>query len=174
MEPVERRPDEARLGQFLIHVSVRQESVGPIAVSVGHVRTRERYGRQSLSAKLLFRNDARRTASMTDRYRHSRFAKGGTGDQLLVMDEGCGWGIEDRGDPIEPGLCQTYLDRIEMAPGRTADREIAAVKGLAGMAPLSAGTYTFRRRVKFRFEGKRLDPVAADLRVVFEVTRVPG
>jgi hypothetical protein len=159
----------AGLGPWSISVSVTPTAVGPIAVRVANVRIAGPRDERRLRADLRFRNGAKRRATFTDHFRHSAFATGGTNDQLLVADEGCGYGVDDPGDPVEPGFCFLYLDALELKPGRSGVRALTAYQGLAGMTPLGPGHYEFERRVKFRFEGGSRRTVRRNLTVGFDV-----
>lgn len=155
--------------RFDVSVSVSPTAVGPIDVRIAGVRLDDE--RNDLHARLVFTNGARRTAIMKDVYRTSAFARGGTGDQLLVADEGCGYYIDNRGDPVHPGVCNAYLDWVELAPGGSGTRKLTVFKGLPGMTRLSAGHYEFTREVKFRFVKSRKPPAAKELMVSLDVTQ---
>lgn len=165
-----RQVTTANLGPWSVEVSVAPLRVGRIEVRASHVRAKGRGKDRYLAADLVFRNGAEETATFEDRYRTSAFAKGGTGDQLLVADEGCGYVVEHPGDPVEPGVCQAYLDSVVIEPGRTGKRTVTAQRGLRGMTPLSAGHYEFTRHVHFRFAKGGGDPADADLIVSFDVS----
>ena len=165
------QPKSAALGPWIVRVSVRPARLGPLSVRISHVQARGRGSKRVLSADLTFRNGAKQTAEMTDKYRTSAFAEGGTGDQLLVADEGCGYAVDKPQGPVIPGVCQAYLDSVVMKPGRVGVRTITAQRGLRGMTPLSEGHYTFARQIDFRFDKGDQAPVRADLVVSFDVAR---
>lgn len=166
----ESNPDDtAGFGPWRISVSVTPTSFGPIVVAVDRVRTVGPKDERRLVAGLVFLNQARREARMKDVFRTSSFAEGGTGRQLLVADEGCGYYVTNPGDPVEPGVCQTYLDYVVLPPGERGLRAVTSYAGLRGMEPLTAGRYQFERHVRFRFPKSSRSPVARDLTVSFDV-----
>jgi hypothetical protein len=162
--------DAAGFGPWRISVSVTPTSLGPIAVAVDRVRTAGPKEERRLIANLVFLNQAGREARMKDVFRTSSFAEGGTGRQLLVADEGCGYYVTNPGDPVEPGICQAYLDYVVVPPGESGLRAVTSYAGLRGMDPLTAGRYRFERRVRFRFPRGSRSPVAGNLTVSFDVT----
>lgn len=157
------------LGPWSIAVSVAPVEFGDFAVEVRNVQARGEGKDQYLRTKLRFTNMGRRTATLKDFYRTSVFARGGTGDQLLVADDGCGYSFDDPGDPVQPGVCQLDLRIYEIKRGESFTLMIYAQRGLPGMDPLSAGHFEFDRRVKFQFKDRSVPPVKADLVVSFDV-----
>jgi len=161
--------DAAGFGPWRVSVSVTPTNLGPIRVAVDRVRTAGPKDDRRLVADLVFLNRPGREARMKDVFRTSSFAEGGTGRQLLVADEGCGYYVTNPGDPVEPGICQAYLDYLVVPPGASGLRAVTSYAGLRGMDPLTAGRYQFERRVRFRFRKSSRSPVAGDLTVSFDV-----
>jgi hypothetical protein len=65
------------------------------------------------------------------------------GRALLGADEGCGYGS---GGGL--GVCLMYLDTFTLPPGGAAKRTVTLYRGLAGMEPLAAGSYVFRKPIR--------------------------
>ena len=66
--------------------------------------------------------------------------------RLLVSEEGCGYSLR----PFEPA-CLLYLDISPLEPGESRSRTVTLWKGLGGLQPLAAGTYVFKKTVRFQF-----------------------
>jgi hypothetical protein len=65
------------------------------------------------------------------------------GRSLLATDEGCEYGSGGGS-----GVCLMYLDAFTLPPGGSAKRSVTLYRDLAGMDPLAAGSYVFRKSIR--------------------------
>jgi hypothetical protein len=133
-QPLGRR----RLGR---HRRARDPRPGQLDVSVGPLRpAAPSRSRSWLEHELAFANRGHRTLTFADT-RTVRIL-----DSLLVAEEGCGYSLR----PLEP-TCLLYLDIPSLRPGESRTRTVTLWKGLRGLKPLAAGTYVFKKTVRFQF-----------------------
>lgn len=158
-------PEAART-EWTAQVSVEPPEVGPLKVSAGEVSKPRgaRPGGSMIHHELIYENAGERKISFKNQ-RSSRFVDEGTG--LLVADDGCGYGIDAPGSPIEAGLCHANLDLIELEPGETESRGVSLSRGLRGMDELTPGEYVFEHPVSFDVGGEEHSAV---LRLKYEVS----
>jgi hypothetical protein len=123
--------------------------MGPIVFAAGDLaRANPSNAHPWIVHELVFRNTGDRPVSFADT-RSSEFARGPGHRQLLVGDHGCGYALNRPGAPARAGACLANLDVLVVKPHASARRSITLYKGLPGMDQLSAGTYLFRREVRF-------------------------
>ena len=158
---------------WTVRVSVEPGSVGPIELAVGPIRLAPASdSRPWIQHDLRFRNGGGRIVRFEDT-RISRFLRRAGEPVLLVADEGCGYG-KPRGKPVEPGACLLYLDAFTVRPGSTARRTITLFKELRGMEPLTEGTYTWRKVIRFRVGSEDAPVRTATIRLTYEISPAGG
>jgi hypothetical protein len=169
-------PEAMTAGRWRVRVAVRPSRLGPIGFAAKNLaRTKRTNSHPWIQHDLVFRNAGDRPATFDDT--RSSTLLGETGhERLLAADEGCGYALNYPGAPAKAGACQAYLDVLTVKPHASAKRSITLFKGLPGMDPLVAGTYVFRRPVRFQ-PGAR-PPSAGEgrsgvLRLVYEIRRRP-
>lgn len=86
-----------------------------------------------------------------DDTRTSAFVPGDDDRQLLVADEGCGYGQVDAASVAEAGACRRNLDVRTIAPGEVETWTMTLFKDLPGLAALRPGAYRFEKSFRFRF-----------------------
>jgi hypothetical protein len=130
---------------WAVQVSVEPSDLGPIVVSVGSRRVDGFGSHVWLQHELVFENTGDRTITFADT--RTAAVLGPRGRPMLVAsDEGCGYW---RVDPLR-GACLAYLDLITVKPHRSVSRTIKLWKGLRGTKPLRAGTFVFRKPMRFQ------------------------
>jgi hypothetical protein len=143
------RPIASTVGPWRVSVSVVPSRIGPAGFAVRDVARAKPTDSQSwVSHDLVLRNVGDRAITFDDN-RSSQFVGDGGHHRLLIAVQGCGYTLDDPGGPVKAGACLAYLQRTTLEPGKSARRSITLFKGLAGMDPLTAGTYTFRQPVQF-------------------------
>lgn len=152
---------------WAVHVSVKPANLGPIVVSVGARRVDGFGSHVWLQHELVFENTGDRTVIFADT--RTAAVLGPRGRPMLVAsDEGCGW---YRMKPLR-GWCLANLDFITVRPHRSVSRTITLWKGLRGMKPLAAGTFVFRKPMRFQV-GRSVPEVGtgrtATIRLVYRV-----
>ena len=176
--PRTRTAQEALIaGRWRIQVSVRPSRLGPIAfVAKNPSRAKPTNSDPWIEHDLVFRNTGDRPVTFADT-RGSEFTGEAGRHRLLVADEGCGYSQNSQRAPVKAGACLAYLDLLTVEPHASAKRSITLFKGLPGMDRLAAGTYVFRRPVRFQ-PGKR-QPAGDEgqsgvVRVVYTVASQSG
>jgi hypothetical protein len=129
---------------WAVHVSVEPSDLGRIVVSAGARRVRAGSSRVWLEHDLVFENTGDRTVTFADT--RTAAVLGPRGRPMLIgSDEGCGyWRLH----PFR-GVCLAYLDFITVRPHRSVSRRITLWRA-RGMKPLRAGTFVFRKPMRFR------------------------
>jgi hypothetical protein len=128
-------------GGWVVTVALETRGLGQLDVSVGPLRpAAPSRSRSWLEHELAFANRGHRTLTFADT-RTVRIL-----DSLLVAEEGCGYSLR----PLEP-TCLLYLDIPSLRPGESRTRTVTLWKGLRGLKPLAAGTYVFKKTVRFQF-----------------------
>ena len=163
-------------GRWRIRVAVRPSRLGPIVFAARNLaRAKPTNSDPWIQHDLVFRNTGDQQVTFADT-RSSRFI-GETGhNRLLVADEGCGYSRKHPRAPVRARACLAYLDLLTVKPHASAKRSITLFKGLPSMKRLVAGTYVFRRPVRFQTgsqqpgEGGR----AGVVRVVYEIASRSG
>jgi hypothetical protein len=126
---------------WVVTVSLEARGTGPLGVSAGPLRP----GSPSeshpwLQHELVLTNRSLRTLTFADTRAVRIFAR------LLVAEEGCAYILR----PLEPA-CVLYLDIPSLEPGESRSRIVTLWKGLPGLKPLAAGTYVFKKKIRFQF-----------------------
>jgi hypothetical protein len=163
-------------GRWRIRVAVRPSRLGPIVVAARDlVRAKPTSFHPWIQHDLVFRNTGNRPVTFADT-RSSKLIGEAAHNRLLVADQGCGYSRDRPQAAVRAGACLAYLDLLTVEPHASAERSITLFKGLPGMDRLVAGTYVFRRLVRFQAgsrqpgEGGRLGVV----RVVYEIASRSG
>jgi hypothetical protein len=126
---------------WVVTVALEARGLGPIDVSLGPLRPAAPSDSHPwLDHELVIINKGHRTVTFADTRTVRIFPR------LLVAEEGCGYSLR----PLEPA-CLLYLDIPSLAPGESRSRTVTLWKGLPGMKPLAAGTYVFKKTVRFQF-----------------------
>jgi hypothetical protein len=148
-----------------VRVTVTPHRLGRIAFGVDRlVRAEPNEAHAWVRHDLVLHNGGDRKVTFADT-RRSAFARGPGRRRVLVADAGCGYAIDRRGAAAIAGVCQASLDLISIEPHASVRRQVTLFKGLGGMERLRAGTYVFRRAVRFRV-GERAPDVGEGRRVV--------
>jgi hypothetical protein len=160
------------VGRWRLGVTVTPSRLGPISFAAKDLARAKRTNSDPwIEHDLVFRNSGDRTVTFADT-RSSRFLGEGSDSRVLAADQGCGYALNSRKAPATAGACLSYLDLLRVEPDASAKRSITLFKGLRGMDRLAAGTYVFRRPVRFQF-GQRMPGEAegrsAIVRLVYEV-----
>ena len=171
-------------GRWRVRVAVRPSRLGPILFAARNLARAQATNSDPwmptnsdtwIRHDLDFRNTGDQPVTFADT-RSSTFI-GETGHRrLLVADEGCGYARKHPRAPVRAGACLLYLDLLTVKPHASAKRSITLFKGLPGMNRLVAGTYVFRRPVRFQpgsrqpGEGRR----AGVIGVVYEIASRSG
>jgi hypothetical protein len=169
-------PEALTVGRWRVRVTVKPSQFGPIGFAAANLaRTKRTNSHPWIQHDLVFRNTGDRPVTFDDS-RSSTFIGQADRDRLLAADEGCGYALNYPGAPAKAGACQTYLDVLTVRPHASANRSITLVRGAPGMDPLVAGTYVFRRPVRFKLGA--LPPDAGEgrsgvVRLVYKVKRRP-
>jgi hypothetical protein len=126
---------------WVVTVFLEAWGTGPLGVSVGPLRP----GSPSeshpwLQHELVLTNRSQRTLTFADT-RAVRILS-----RLLVAEAGCGYSLR----PLEPA-CLLFLDIPSLEPGEPRSRTVTLWKGLPGLKPLAAGTYVFKKKIRFQF-----------------------
>ena len=147
-------PAEPSFDGWHVDVAVSPARVGPVDISVAKLSSAPKNNAEPwIQHVLIVRNRSGRMVDFDDT-RTSKFLFMGKKPVLLAADEGCGYGIPSPNAPIEPGACATYLDLYEVKPHGKETREITISKGLNGMSAMRAGTYVFRKVMRFHSGGR--------------------
>jgi hypothetical protein len=158
----------ATAGRWKVDVSLRPNRIGPVAFAARNLtRAPSTDSKPWLNHDLVFRNAGESPVKVDDT-RSSSFVGQGGRDQLVVADEGCGYGSDGPGDPVEAGVCQLDLDLLTLEPGASEKRSITLFKGLRGMDALVAGRYVFERPVRFLVKGDR-EKRSGTLRITYDI-----
>ncbi|MGH3035517.1 MAG: hypothetical protein ACRDON_13320 [Gaiellaceae bacterium] len=128
-----------------MQVSVKPSDLGPIVISVGSRHVRESDSHTWLQHDLVFENRGDRAVTFADTRTAAVLGPAGR-PMLVAADEGCGY---YRVKPLR-GACLLYLDFITVRPHGSVSRTITLWKGLRGMSPLGAGTFVFRKPMRFQ------------------------
>lgn len=133
-----------------VQVSAKPSRLGPIVFAARNLaRAKRSNSHPWIRHDLVFRNRDGRPVSFAAT-RSSEFAGEAGRNQLLVADQGCGYARNSARASVRAGACYAYLDSLVVKPHASARRSITLFKGLPGMDRLSAGTYVFRRPVRFQ------------------------
>jgi hypothetical protein len=62
---------------------------------------------------------------------------------LIAADPGCGYGFDFPSSPVTAGNCLDMPEWHLLRPGKSFSFNISLLRGLRGMAHLTAGTYVF-------------------------------
>ena len=145
------RPRSARaIDGWQIKVSARPSIVSPIVLSVGPPRAAPQNDAHPwVQHELVLENSGNRLLQFADTDSSAFIGAPGT-KRLLAADEGCGYSPQTATSPLEAGVCLASLDVFAIKPHARVSRTIALFKGLRGMEPLTPGTYTFKRVIRFR------------------------
>ena len=154
---------------WTVEVSVEPFDLGPIRVSVGSIRrVRPNDSRAWVQHDLVFTNTGHRPVTFADS--RSGALLGPRGNPLLLAaDQGCGYAPHDGRIEL---ACLLYLDIPTVEPQGALTRTVTLWKDLRGMEPLKAGTYVFRKTLRFKAGHKPPAEGAgrmATLRVVYRV-----
>jgi hypothetical protein len=162
-----------RVGRWAVAVSLSRSRIGPLAITTTPVRRApDTSSRPWIQHDVRISNVGRRRVHLGDT-RRSAYLRGSHDRALLGADEGCGYGRASVSDPIEVGVCASYLDAPTLGPGQSIKRTVTLFKGLEGMEPLGRGTYVFPRSIRFEMENSRR--WTRRLEVLYEVeARVEG
>lgn len=171
-------PAVAKAGPWRITADVEPRRIGPVVQSVESLdarRSSSRGGRPPIvRGKLSFRNTAE-DALRLDPIDYSAFSDDEvSGEQLLLAEGQCGYGMDRPGAPAEPGVCTlALLPPTQIRPGATETRAFAVFGGLPGMAPLEAGRYEFTRPVEFEVDEPSQEAAkrSTDSTIVIDVRR---
>jgi hypothetical protein len=169
-------PETVTAGRWRVRVTVRPSQLGPIGFAAKNLaRPKRTNSHPWIQHDLVFRNTGDRPVTFDDT-RSSTFIGQAGHDRLLAADEGCGYALNHPGAPATAGACQAYRDVLTVKPHGSAKRSITLVRGPPGMDPLVAGTYVFRRPIRFQL-GVR-PPSAGEgrsgvVRFVYTVKRRP-
>jgi hypothetical protein len=136
---------------------------------LGFASHRPARGEDIVQHDLVLHNAGPRPVTFDDT-RTSTFVGPQPPPRLLAADEGCGYS-KNGNAPVHPGACRDYLDAIEVPPGGSARRTISLQWGLRGMAPVTRGTYVFRKPMRFRVErrGQGGERQSVLVRLTYEV-----
>jgi hypothetical protein len=146
--PPERPSSAKAFDGWHIKVSVRPSIVSPLALSVGAPRAAPQTdARAWVEHELVFENQSRRLLRFADTETSAFIGPPGT-RKLIAADEGCGY-AQAATLPVEAGVCRLSLDGFSINPHAKVSRTITLFKGLTGMKPLTPGTYTFKRAIRF-------------------------
>jgi hypothetical protein len=163
-------------GRWRIRIAVRPSRLGPIVFAAGNLeRAKPTNSDPWIQHDLIFRNTGNQPVTFVDT-RSSKFI-GETGhNRLLVADEGCGYSRKHPRAPVRARACLAYLDLLRVKPHASAKRSITLFKGLPSMDRLVAGTYVFRRPVRFEHRSRQPGERgrAAVLRVVYQIASRSG
>jgi hypothetical protein len=147
-------PEALTLGRWRVRVTVRPSRLGPIAFAAKNLAPTKRTNSHPwIEHDLVFRNTGDRPVTFDDTRSSTFIGKAGHA-RLLAADEGCGYALNYPGAPATAGSCAAYLDLLTVKPHTSAKRSVTVFEGLRGMDPLVAGTYVFRRPVRFQFGGQ--------------------
>jgi hypothetical protein len=146
--------NETVVGPWHVAADVEPREIDVLEMSIASLRVNPEYvsnGREEfLHGRIAFSNtgDAAIELEPIDQ---SAFAEDDrSGDQLLLAEGQCGYGVRRPGAPVEPGVCTlALLPPTPIAPGATKHRRFAVYRGLSGMEQLEAGRYSFTRPVRF-------------------------
>jgi hypothetical protein len=166
-------PRPGAIDEPTVKVSVEPSNLWPIVVSVGPARAAPRNdARPWVQHELVFENTGARPVQFADTRTSAFIGPSGHRRRLLAADEGCGYGAETRTSRIEAGVCLLYLDAFAVKPHASITRTVTLFKELRGMEPLTAGTYIFKRVIRFRVGHETPDEGTgrtAVLRLVYEI-----
>jgi hypothetical protein len=149
-----RRTTAITLGRWRVVAHVEPREIGPLAFSVASMRAggSDEAPRRSLfiRGELGFRNSGDHPV-LLEQIDYSGFSEDEiAGDQLLLAEGQCGYGVAHPGAPVEPGVCTlALLPPRRIGPNATEDLPFTVFRGLHGMRPLRVGSYAFTRRVSF-------------------------
>jgi hypothetical protein len=144
-------PEALTVGRWRVRVVVKPSRVGPIRFATKNLaRTKRTNSHPWIQHDLVFRNTGDRPVTF-DGTTSSKFIGEAGHARLLAADEGCGYALNYPGAPAKAGACYAYLEVLTVKPHASAKRSITLFEGLPGMDPLVAGTYVFRRPVRFQF-----------------------
>jgi hypothetical protein len=129
---------------WAVHVSVEPSDLGRIVVSVGSRRVGGFGPHIWLQHDLVFENTGDRTVTFADTRTAAVLGPAGR-PMLVASDTGCGY---SRVKPLL-GACRLNLDFPTVRPHRSVSRTITLWRGLRGMKPLRAGTFVFRKPLRF-------------------------
>jgi hypothetical protein len=147
--PPERPSSAKAFDGWHVKVSVRPSIVPPLVLSVRAPRAGPHTRARAWQHELVIDNTGRRPLRFADTRSSAFISPPGT-RRLIASDEGCGYVPQTTVWPLEVGACLTYLDAFVIKPRARVSRTIALIKGLHGMKPLTPGTYTFERVIRFR------------------------
>ena len=154
---------------WIVEVSFESSDLGPITVSVGPIRrVRPNDSRAWLQHDLVFENTGSRPVTFADSRRGAMLGPRGN-PLLLAADQGCGYAPHDGRIEL---ACLLYLDIPTVEPQGALTRTVTLWKDLRGMEPLKAGTYVFRKTLRFKAGHKPPAEGAgrtATLRLVYRV-----
>jgi len=161
--------------RWAVTVSVEPEQVGPITVSVGAMRRSPRSDAGPwLDHDIVFANTSDRLLRFADTRTSAFIGPPGDRRRLLAADEGCGYVPGTPSSRLEADACQLYLDAFVVRPQRSVSRTVTLFKGLPGMKPLTARTYTFKKVIRFGAGREVPDEGTgrtAVLRLVYDIRR---
>jgi hypothetical protein len=169
--------EELTAGRWRVEISVRPSRIGPIVLAVTNLaRAKPANSDPWIEHDLVVRNTGDQPVTFADT-RGSEFIGDAGHHRLLVVDEGCGYSRNGPRAAVTAGACRAYLDLLTVKPDASANRTITLFKRLPGMDPLSAGTYVFRRPVRFqpgsRQPGER-EGRSGVVRVVYKIASPSG
>jgi hypothetical protein len=130
---------------WAVQVSVEPTDLGPIVVSVGSRRVSGFGSHVWLQHDLVYENTGDRTVTFADTRAAAVLGPAGR-PMLVASDEGCAY---YRVRPLR-GACLLNLDFPTVKPHRTISRTVTLWRGLRGMKPLRAGTFVFRKPLRFQ------------------------
>jgi hypothetical protein len=163
-------------GRWRIRVAVRPSRLGPIVFAARNLeRAKPTNSDPWIQHDLVFRNTGNQPVTFADT-RSSMFIGESGHKRLLVADEGCGYSRKHPRAPVRARACRAYLDLLTVKPHASAKRSITLFKGLPSMDRHVAGTYVFRRPVRFQ-PGSRQPGESGRtgvVRVVYEIASRPG
>jgi hypothetical protein len=148
--PHERLRSARAIDGWQIKVSARPSIVSPIVLSVGPARAAPQNDAHPwVQHELILENRGNRLFQFADTDSSAFIGAPGT-QRLIAADEGCGYSPQTVTSPIEARVCTLSLDVFAIKPHARVSRTITLFKGLRGMEPLTPGTYTFKRVIRFR------------------------
>jgi hypothetical protein len=154
---------------WAVSVEVDRSASGPLEIGVGPIHaTKENDAHPWIQHEIILTNTGSETLHFDDT--DASAFLGLPDPELIVADEGCGWGQASPTAPVEAGACRLSLDTFEIPPGGTVWKEITLFKELPGMAPLQEGQYTFEKVYRFRV-GDSVTNSRVHVRLIYDVER---
>jgi hypothetical protein len=152
-----------------VGVEVEHSNSGPLEIEVGPIQ-----GAPANDAHPWVQHTVilRNTGSETLHFDDTRFSTfiGPPGHRLLAADQGCGYGSDLPGAPVQAGACLLYLDAFSIPPHGKVERTVTLYKDLPGMAQLTEGRYVFRKIYRFSV-GASDQKTTVHVRLIYDVEK---